>query len=338
MPMLGDATQALKRGIGTRPSAECWLEGSDYIVQCWEVLIVETATPDQFPDAFDRIELWTVRRQKMEPEVMGDGCSPRLVQHSVVIACVIADDHHCATRVATDAFQFTQEVPASLRIEPAFRTRHYQLAVPQAHCPEETDAFACRSVSANRIVDLGRNPETTARSVLLKVYFIHGPHFHLVALSQTTEFFYARLEVGDPLVRPVAWVCANENRAGETAVGIAAPLASRRVRGAETPRELDRPTSASVNQIPSDWRAVPILLSPVRFHSSDSAARNVPLPIDRPDLALRSAAPSSRPCVAHRRAVRRLADKSFLAPPAKPRASDDRNATCRCGESRPAVP
>ena len=121
---------------------------------------------------------------------------PWFVQDSMVIAGVVADDHHFATGAARETLKFPQEVSASLCIEPTFGARHDQFAVPQAHRAKEAEALARGCMAADRVVHLGWHPETTARTVLLKVDFIYGPEINLAVSRQLPEFFMRRLCLG----------------------------------------------------------------------------------------------------------------------------------------------
>lgn len=336
--MLGDATQALERAVGPRPSAESWLDGSADALQVREVLIVETTAADQFPDPFDRIELRTVRGQKMQPEVLGHLGPPGFVQDSVVIASVVTDDHRFAAGAASETLEFLQEVPASLRIEPAFRARHDQFAVPQAHRAKEADAFARGCVAADRVVHLGRHPETTARTVLLEVHFIHGPEIDLDVSRQLPEFFYAPLVLGDLLVPLQDEVCAVESRVAETVSGTGAPSTSRAVPFPETQTTSGHPTSESPGQTRWDWRVTPTPLSQAAFHSDGLVGQVARLRTIPPALALQIAAPSSPRCAASRPVSQPPVDRSSPAQRVALHATDGRNAKHRFAVSHPAAP
>lgn len=246
--MLSNAAQALERGVRPRPCAERWLDRSDDALQGREVLIMEATTTDQFPNPLDGIELRTVRRQKVQPEAIGDRGPPGFVQDRVVIAGVVADDHHLATGAASDTLKFAQEVPTSLRIEPAFGPRHDQFTVPQAHRAKEADTLARGGMAADRIMNLGRHPKTTARTVLLEMHFIHRPQIDVDASGQLPEFFYAPLALECPLAPLPDEACAAESQVAETVSGTGEPSTSPPVPGAETPTTLGRPTSGSSGQ------------------------------------------------------------------------------------------
>src|ERR1035437_1002727 len=337
MPMLGDAAKALKRGVRARPRVEARSDGGRHALQRREVLIVQAPAAKQFPHALDGIEFRAIGRQEVQAEVAGHFLPPRCVQLCMMVAGIVADDDLPAG-VAAEPLQFAQERPASLRIEHAFRPRHDQFAVRQAHRPEEADALARRRVLADRIGDLGRNPEATARAVLLEMHLIHRPEVHVVSSRQATKFFYAPLGVGDPPARPGAWVCATGSRADGRVAGIVAPSVLLRGHATRTRPAWARPTSGLANQTASGWRATPLPLWPSGPRLSGWAGRSALLRTSRRTPAPRNVAPSSPPCAASHRASRPRVDPSSLVPRATLRAADGRNATCRCGESRPAAP
>ena len=90
--MLGDPTKSSQGGIWPKPRAEARLDCFNDIVQLGKVLVMETSTANQFPNPFDGIELWTVRRQEMKSEMVSDFPAPFFVQAGVMIASIV-DDH-----------------------------------------------------------------------------------------------------------------------------------------------------------------------------------------------------------------------------------------------------
>jgi len=158
--MLSDTTETSEGGVWARPRFEAWRNGRNNVIQRREVLVVQTAATDQFPDAFDRIEFRAVRRQKGQLEVIGDRVSPSGVPAGVMIPGVVTDHHHLSACPATLTFELPQEIPAGACIKHAFGPGHNELAVPQAHCAKEADAFAGRGMQADWVGDFGRNPHT----------------------------------------------------------------------------------------------------------------------------------------------------------------------------------
>lgn len=209
----------MKSGVRTRPLLEARLNGMGDVIERRKELVVQATPSKEFPDAFDGIELRTVRRQKVEMKMRFELCSPGRVQGRMVITSVIADDHDAATRAATQAFEFPQEIPAGLGIKHSFRARHEEFAIGQAYGAEIADGFARWGVPTNRIDHFRWNPQAATRAMLLKVYLIHGPQIHVASSGQAPEFFYAQLALAGRLERLAAAACASESPVGEISAG-----------------------------------------------------------------------------------------------------------------------
>ena len=76
----------------------------------------------------------------------------------------------------------------------------------------------------------------------------------------------------------------------------------------------------------------------VASRSGVGAARSVRPPSARPDPALQSGGPSTRPSAGHRPAGAPLPDRSCLGPPTTPHGAGDRSEILPNGESHLAVP
>ena len=208
--MLSKATETLESGVGAGPRFEAWRHGRNHILQGREVLVVQAAAADQFPDALDRIEFRAVRRQKGQLEVIGDLVSPGGVQAGVMIPGVVTDHHHLLARPATLTFELPQEIPAGACIKHAFGPGHDELAVPQAHRAEEADAFAGWGMKADWVGYFGRHPHSATRTMLLEMNLIQGPKINARLLSHRPEFFYACSVIRDRRVQSWAWACGAE--------------------------------------------------------------------------------------------------------------------------------
>src|SRR4051812_13520986 len=103
MPILNDAAKTPKGGIGARPFLKARADGSNDIVECGEVLIVQATAADQLPHPFDGIEFGAVRRKEVQAEPILDACSPGRVQSGVMITGVVTDDDHALAIPATEA-------------------------------------------------------------------------------------------------------------------------------------------------------------------------------------------------------------------------------------------
>jgi len=175
MPILGDCAQALEGGVGTSPSGQAGLDGGNDGGKIREVLIVQAAAANQFPDPLDGIEFRAVGRQEMEAKMTGDLLPPCFMKVGVMIARVIADDDNLAVLARGKALEFAEELPAGGGIEHSLGLRHQQLSIGKTNRAKEADAFTRRGVAANRIANLRRHPQAAARAMLLEMHLIHGP-------------------------------------------------------------------------------------------------------------------------------------------------------------------
>lgn len=336
--MLDDTAEALKGGVGARPSKKGGFDGGDDVVECWEVLIVKAAPADEFPHPFDRIKHRAVGRQEMQSEVVGNFSTPSCVDGCMMIPGIVDDHDHMPTALATEAFQFAQEVPAGLCIEHSFGSGHHEFSVPQTYCAEEADGFARGRMLADGVTHFRGNPHAASRTMLLKVHLIHGPEVDFRASSQLAEFFYAPLAVQGRLAPLRAEVFAVETQAAETASGTAEPLASPPAACPRMPRASARPTSSSTSQTPSDSHAARPQLSPIASDPDDSVCPSALLRTNPQVLVIRNAVPSSQPYAVSLQASQPHADRSFLAQRATLHAGDGRNAKRRFAEFHPEVP
>jgi hypothetical protein len=164
MLMLNDRTEAAQGSIRTGPRFEPRLDGRCHVFKLRKVLIVQAAAPDQLPDTLDWVEFGAVGGQKVQTKVICDFLPPSRMQLGMVIAGIVYDDDDLTPGSAAEPFEFAQEIPAGARIEAAFGVRHHQPAVFEANRAKEADAFAGRSMHAERIVHFGRHPQCGSAS------------------------------------------------------------------------------------------------------------------------------------------------------------------------------
>lgn len=338
MPMLNDATEPLKREVGARPVEQPRCDRRDNVVQSREIPIVQTTAADQLPDAFDRIEFGTVRRQEMKAEMSCNIFSPLLVQAGVVVTGVVDNHDNGPARVAADTFDLLEEIPAGIGVEHAFRSGHNKFAIPKSHRTEIADALAGWGVQADGIGHFRWNPHSAARSMLLKMHFIHCPQIEIILARQDAEFFYARFAIRDWIWRPVAAVCAAENLIGETIADTDEPSASLRAFGQDTPTASVHPTSVSVVQTWLDWNATQLRLVRSGDRSAERAVQIAAPRTSQPIRQFRNVAPSLRLTGRNHPTIGRLLGKSFREPPAKLHEADGRSVRCHCVGSHPGEP
>jgi len=338
MPMLDDATKTLKSGVGARPVEQPRRDCGDNVVQIREIAIVKTTAADQLPDAFDRIEFGAVRRQEMKTEMSRNVFAPLLVEDGVVVTCVVDNHDNCPGRAAADSFDLLEEIPASIGVEHALGSGHNQFAISESHRTEIADALSGWGVQADGIGHFRRNPHSTARSMLLKMHFIHRPQIEITLARQDAEFFYARFAIQDWIWRPVAGVCAAENPTVETIADTDEPSASLHAFGQDTPIASVHPTSESVVQIWLDWTVTQPPL--VRFgdRSAERVAQIAAPRTSQPSRESQNAAPSLRLTEGNHPTIGRLPGKSFRGPPTRLHEADGRSVKCHCVGSRLGEP
>jgi len=335
--VLKDAAKTLQGGVWMRPKPEDRIHRGDNLLQSREIAVMKTAAAQQLPDPFNRIELRTVGRQEMQIEMVLHCLAPRLMQAGVVIPSVVDDRDQLAAR-APVALQFSIKVPAGDGVEHAVGSRHDQFTVLESHGTEKADALAGGRVPTNGILHLRRNPHAAARTVLLKVNFIHRPQINIIPSRQCAEFFYAWLAKPDPTEPLAGAACAAESQAGGKAAGTGAPSVSLPAPDSETGTMSGHPTDAYLDQTGPGWPARRPPLLRVGRHRGDWGDRGVDLRSARPIRRFRTAAPNSRPCDGNPPTVAPPEDTSCLEPPAERHAVDDHNERRRCAGSHPEEP
>jgi len=331
--MLGDATQTFESQVWPRPSAKLRFNRRNDVAKCRKIAIVQAAAANEFPHSLNRIEFRTVRRQKVQTEMVGHFLSPRFMERGVVVPRVIDDDHGLAPRTTGYSFQLMEELPTGFGVKHTFGTGHDQLAVSQTHGSEKADAFARRGVQANGICYFGRHPHAATGAMLLEMHFIHGPQINLRVASQAAQFFCVSPAIPGRLGPLGAGACVNENPIGGIAAGIAEPLDLYPVPYPDRPTELGHPTFGSANQT---WQGCRVRRTRPRstgVHSSAQGVRDVRHQTSRITLAIQIAEPNSPPCAASHLIIRRLAGRLVLERPAGLHAADDHSARRRYDES-----
>src|SRR5580658_28676 len=298
---------------------------------------MQTAPPSQLPDPFDRIEFWTIGRQKMQTKVIFDFSSPSRMQVGMVIASVV-DNHHHFPAWATAALQFAVKIPAGAGIKHAVGLGHEQLAIFETYSPEKTDAFSRWGMEANRIFHFGRNPHAATRAVLLEVNFIHRPQINVVSSRQCPEFFCARLAEGDQLAPLAGAACVNESPTGGTTADTGALSVSHPVPGSGTLKAWGHPTSGCSARTLRESCARLLRRQPVAFRSSGWGGQAVGLRPAQPIPRFQTAVPSLQRYDGNHPTVAPPVDRSRREPRAKRRGDDGHSGRRRCAESHPEWP
>jgi hypothetical protein len=114
------------------------------------------------------------------------------MKFSVVVFCVVGDDDHPFAWHPAATLQVPEEFPVSLTVEATGLSAGNQPAVPQADSPKKSHAFPGGVMETNWIFHFRWYPHPAARTVLLKVNFIHRPQINVRISCQALKFFYAQ--------------------------------------------------------------------------------------------------------------------------------------------------
>ena len=106
-----------ERLASSTPLVKLSLSAYAHLIKFWEVDVMQAKSARQFPDAFNRIELRTIWRQKVEPKPRLDLLSPSLMQERVMILRIIENNDHSFSASKTLVVQLLEELPTALRVE-----------------------------------------------------------------------------------------------------------------------------------------------------------------------------------------------------------------------------
>ena len=145
------------------------------VIQMREVSIVQASAACKLPDAFDGVQLRAVGREVIEREASCVLLPPIPVQTGMMVFRVVGNNHDAAPASGTGGLQVPEELPAGEGVELIRFTSIEKLAVAQADGSVIAHALAGGRVKQHRVPGFGRDPHLTARTVLLKMHFVHGP-------------------------------------------------------------------------------------------------------------------------------------------------------------------
>ena len=103
-----------ERLASSTPLVKLSLSAYAHLIKFWEVDVMQAKSARQFPDAFNRIELRTIWRQKVEPKPRVDLLSPGLMQERVMILRVIENNDYSVSASKTLAVQLLQKLPTAV--------------------------------------------------------------------------------------------------------------------------------------------------------------------------------------------------------------------------------
>ena len=145
------------------------------VIQMREVSIVQTPAACELPDALDGVQLRAVGREVIEREAIPVLFPPIPVKAGMMVFRVVSNDHDAALTSGAGGLQVLEELPAGEGVELIRLTPIEKLAVAQADGSVIAHTLAGGRVQQHGVAGFGRNPHATARTVLLKMHFVHSP-------------------------------------------------------------------------------------------------------------------------------------------------------------------
>jgi len=139
---------------------------------------MDTKPTREFPDALRGVQFRAVGRQEVQAETFRLLLPPVAVQSGVVISGVVGNHHRLSIRASAGGTKLFQELPAGQGVELAHLTSEEELAVAQADRSIIAHALPGGLVKQHGVLGFERDPHPTARTVLLKMHFVHGPEIN----------------------------------------------------------------------------------------------------------------------------------------------------------------
>lgn len=136
---------------------------------------MNTSSPHQAPNPLYRVQLGTIRRQKIEGKALSMMSSPFLIHFGMMISGIISNYHYPAARFSAFQPEVLKEAQERLGIKTSFFSLEDKFTIAQAHRPKVADAAMGRMMHDYWVPSLRRHPHVAARTVLLETDFVHGP-------------------------------------------------------------------------------------------------------------------------------------------------------------------
>jgi hypothetical protein len=147
----------------------------DHVIQMREVSIVQASAACEFPDALDGIQLRAISWEEVEREALGVFLPPFSVESRVVVFRVVGNDHDASFGSGAGRLQVLEKLPAGDGVELIRLAPKEELAIAQADGAEIPDTAPGGIMKEHRVLGFRGDPHAAARTVLLKVHFVHGP-------------------------------------------------------------------------------------------------------------------------------------------------------------------
>jgi len=140
-----------------------------------EVSIVQASTTREFPDALGGVQVRAVSREVIEREAGRVLLPPVAMEAGMVVLSVVGDDHDASIGSGACRLQVPEELPAREGVELVRLAPKEELAIAQADGAEIPHTAPGGIMKEHWVLSFRRDPHPAARTVLLKVHFVHGP-------------------------------------------------------------------------------------------------------------------------------------------------------------------
>jgi hypothetical protein len=145
------------------------------VIQVREVSIVQASATCEFPDALDGVQLRAVGGEVIEREAIRVPLPPLPMKACMMVFRVVGNDHDASFGSGAGRLQVLEKLPAGDGVELIRLAPKDELTIAQADGAEIPDTAPGGVMKEHRVLGFRRDPHAAARTVLLKVHFVHGP-------------------------------------------------------------------------------------------------------------------------------------------------------------------
>ena len=114
---LCDCAKFFERIARGTPLIKLSLSAYADLIKFWEVDVMQAKSARELPDPFNRIELRTIRRKKVERKARLDLFSPSLMQQRMMVLRIVENNDRSSSTSKTPVVQLLQKLPTALSIE-----------------------------------------------------------------------------------------------------------------------------------------------------------------------------------------------------------------------------
>lgn len=163
----------------------------------------------QFPDALNRIQFRTIRRQKIQGQNLPMLPEPRFKSLGMMPARIV-DYHNHPMSLPAMAQELIKKLFKRFGIELLPFQSVHQPTIMTGDCTEDGNTFAGWRVEHNWIMIFRRHPHPTAGTVLLEMALVFEPKIKILIVSDAMQFFYMLFALPDRRGQSPDAVCAGE--------------------------------------------------------------------------------------------------------------------------------